>query len=139
MKIRQLFIGFGILAGAWILCTHDPISAQAPAQKTNPAPPAPVLTKSDCLGCHGPFEQIIAATSDYVAPSGEKLSPHRYVPHDSAKEDKNIPECTVCHVAHSLDPLPTKGSIDMSKMRVQWCYDSCHHQGNFTPCQECHT
>jgi hypothetical protein len=34
--------------------------------------------------------------------------------------------------------LPTKGSIDVSKVGVDWCYTTCHHQNNFKPCKECH-
>jgi hypothetical protein len=116
MRIRRLFSGMGIFVFAWIL------SAKA---------------QNECLGCHGPFSDLIKATTNYVAPSGEKVSPHRYVPHDS-KEDENIPQCTQCHTAHALDPLPSKGSIDVSKISVQWCYTSCHHQKNFTPCKTCH-
>ena len=117
MRIRLLFSGIGILVFAWIL------SAKA---------------ENECLGCHGPFGEIIKATANYVAPSGEKTSPHRYVPHDSKKEE-DIPECSHCHTAHPLDPLPAQGSIDLSKVGVQWCYDTCHHQKNFAPCQKCHS
>ena len=93
---------------------------------------AAAVSKYVCLGCHGPFNKIIASSTNYVAPSGEKTSPHRYVPHD-ANAAVNIPECTNCHTAHSLSPLPTAGSIDLSKVGVGWCYVSCHHQNNFTP------
>ena len=90
-----------------------------------------------CLDCHGPFEDIIKASTNYVTPGGEKTSPHRYVPHDS-KLEKDIPECTQCHAAHSLVHLPAKGSIDLSKVTVQWCYATCHHEKNFTSCKDCH-
>jgi len=114
MRIRSILVGIGILACAWILSAEE-----------NP-----------CLGCH-PFDKLIEATATYVAPSGEKTSPHRYVPHDS-KKDEDIPECTNCHTAHPQDPLPTHGSIDLSKVTVQWCYDVCHHEKNLTSCKQCH-
>jgi hypothetical protein len=71
-----------------------------------------------------------------VAPSGETTSPHRYVPHDS-KAASAIPECTNCHEAHPIPP--PSGSIDLSKVTVNWCYGACHRQNNFTPCAQCHT
>jgi hypothetical protein len=137
MKIRLFFIAIGILACAWIFCAMGHISAQAPGQETHSAGSQSGPSKSDCLNCHGPFDKLIEASGQYVAPSGEKISPHRYVPHDSTK-DEDIPECTRCHTAHSLDPLPAQGSIDLSKVNVQWCYDSCHHEKNFTSCKQCH-
>jgi len=90
-----------------------------------------------CLDCHGPFEKITEATANWVAPSGEKTSPHRYVPHDS-KQASDIPECTNCHAAHTIAPPPTAGSIDLKKVKVDWCYTTCHHEKNFKPCKECH-
>jgi hypothetical protein len=110
---------------------------------SRPAPPAgarasrPAATaENECLDCHGPFDKIIAASARYVAPSGEKLSPHRYVPHDS-KLAKDIPECTHCHTKHPVSPLPASGSIDLSKVNVEWCF-TCHHEKNFQSCKDCH-
>jgi hypothetical protein len=106
------------------------------------SPPAPasaaaaVHAENDCLKCHGPFDKLIATPANYVAPSGEKTSPHRHVPHDS-KLEKDIPDCGNCHVAHRLSPLPAKGTIDLSKVTVEWCY-SCHHLKNFQSCKDCH-
>jgi hypothetical protein len=137
MKIRLFFIAIGILGCVSILIANGPVSAQTAGQPAKAASPASGPSKSDCLNCHGPFDKIIESTGDYVAPSGEKLSPHRYVPHDS-KKDEDIPECTNCHTAHPLDPLPAQGSIDLSKVNVQWCYTSCHHEKNFTSCKQCH-
>ena len=117
MKIRLLLAGISILGCVWILTAKD--------------------SDNVCLSCHGPFDELIEATADYVAPSEEKTSPHRYVPHNS-KEVADIPECTQCHTAHPLDPLPESGSIDLSKVGVQWCYESCHHQQDLTSCKECH-
>jgi hypothetical protein len=90
-----------------------------------------------CLDCHGPFEKITEATANWEAPSREKTSPHRYVPHDS-KQASDIPECTNCHAAHTISPPPAPGSIDLKKVSVDWCYTTCHHEKNFTPCKECH-
>ena len=115
MRIRLFFAGIGILACAWI----------------------PSAAENECLRCHGPFDKIIEASAKYVAPSGETTSPHRYVPHDS-KEEEDIPECSHCHTAHPLDPLPAKGSIDLSKVGVQWCYGACHHEKDLTSCKKCH-
>lgn len=115
MRTRLSIVGMGVLVCAWMLSAAN----------------------DECLTCHGPFDKIIEATAKYVAPSGEKTSPHRYVPHDSKKEE-DIPECTHCHTAHPLDPPPAHGSIDLSKVGVQWCYDACHHEKNFTSCKQCH-
>ena len=114
MRIRLFLICMSILAGAWILSAAE----------------------NKCLSCH-PYDKLIAVSAGYVAPSGEKGSPHRYVPHDSKKED-DIPECTHCHTAHPLDPLPAQGAIDLSKVDVQWCYDACHHEKNLASCKKCH-
>jgi hypothetical protein len=129
MEIRWFVIGIGISVSAGILsATHSAVLASGPAAGDS---------KKECLACHGPFDKLIEASSKYVAPSGEKTSPHRFVPHDSNKEE-DIPECTHCHKAHPLDPLPAEGSIDLSKTAVQWCYDACHHEKNLTSCKKCH-
>src|SRR5512139_512888 len=93
--------------------------------------------KEACLDCHGPFAKIVEATANWKAPSGEKTSPHRYVPHDS-KQASEIPDCRSCHDAHAISPPPAAGSIDLKKVTVDWCYTTCHHEKNFTPCKECH-
>jgi hypothetical protein len=137
MKIRYFYIGIGIAAGLCILSANSFTTVQAAGQDKKPAAAASEPTKAECLGCHGPFDKLIESTGDYVAPSGEKTSPHRYVPHDSKSED-DIPECTSCHTPHSLDNLPEKGSLDKSKVDVKYCYDTCHHEKNFTSCKQCH-
>jgi len=142
MRNRIFLCAFAILICAFVFTARESISAQKAAPKPNvvsaASAPAATPTKADCLGCHGPFDKLVEASGNYVAPSGEKISPHRFVPHDS-KKDEDIPECTKCHVAHPLDPLPALGSVDLSKVNVQWCYDSCHHEKNFTSCKECHS
>lgn len=141
MRNRLLFVGIGMLVFSLILIPKAPLSAQDQGQGTQTVASGPgqaaTVSKDTCLNCHGPFDKIVEASGNYIAPSGEKTSPHRYVPHDS-KKNGDIPECTNCHTAHSLDPLPTRGSIDISKVGVQWCYESCHHEKNFTSCKECH-
>jgi hypothetical protein len=98
--------------------------------------PVGVGSEKTCLDCHGPFAKLIQSVPSYVAPSGEKISPHRYVPHDS-KLEKDIPKCSHCHTTHPVSPLPAKGSIDVSKVSVQWCFD-CHHNKDFQSCKDCH-
>ncbi len=120
MRIRLIFAGVAFLGCVWVLNADGPVTKA-----------------SECLQCHGPFDKIVKASANYVAPSGEKTSPHRHVPHDS-KKDEDIPECSHCHTAHPVDPLPAKGSIDLSKVGVKWCYDACHHEKDFTSCKNCH-
>ncbi|HVP80464.1 MAG TPA: hypothetical protein VMV04_21480 [Thermodesulfobacteriota bacterium] len=93
-------------------------------------------SKEACLGCHGPFDKLAAATTGYVAPSGEKITPHRYVPH-SSKEAKGIPECSNCHQPHPAEPTASDLAA-LAKPDVQWCYTTCHHRNNFEPCKDCH-
>jgi len=140
MRNRLLFICTGILAGVFILIATEAAYQGVVSQSSSTVlavQAAAKPSKAECLSCHGPFEKMTAATDKYTAPSGEKISPHRFVPHDSKKDD-DVPECTNCHAAHALDPLPTHGSVDLSKVDVKWCYESCHHEKNFTSCKECH-
>lgn len=114
-----------------------PITGSTGAAGTRPvAGAAERPSANDCLDCHGPFNKLIEATANFQASSGEKTSPHRYVPHDS-KQAVDIPECTNCHKPHSLASLPSKGDIELSAVSVEWCY-SCHHEKNFKSCKECH-
>jgi hypothetical protein len=122
----------GIAGGKEGLESRPAATAAAPA---SPAP-APDKAENKCLDCHGPFSALILSSTNYVAPSGEKISPHRYVPHDS-KLEKDIPDCSHCHTAHSLSSLPAKGSIDLSKVKTEWCF-TCHHEKNFQSCKDCH-
>jgi hypothetical protein len=140
MRNRLLFICTGILAGVFIFIATEAANQGVVSQSSSivlAAQAAAKPLKAECLGCHGPFEKMTAVTDKYTAPSGEKISPHRFVPHDSTK-DEDVPECTNCHAPHALDPLPTYGSVDLSKVDVKWCYESCHHEKNFTSCKQCH-
>jgi hypothetical protein len=89
-----------------------------------------------CLKCHGPFEKLIERTARFVAPSGETISPHRYVPHDS-KEASALPHCDNCHKAHPVPPAVSDVAA-LPKPNVEWCYSKCHHTKDFTPCKTCH-
>lgn len=82
-----------------------------------------------CLGCHGPYNELIAATAKYVMPSGEIASPHIFDPHNS----KNIPFCIRCHDSH---PIPLNSKEGLPKPRTEWCY-TCHHKG-VLQCHTCH-
>jgi len=98
--------------------------------------PAADVPKDECLGCHGPFDKLATAAPGYVAPSGEKIRPHYYVPHTS-KEAKAVPECSNCHQSHPNPP--TAADIKaMGKPGVDWCYSTCHHENDFVPCTKCH-
>jgi len=127
MKKRVLFVGtvvFCLLA----------MTVSFGTSQTNP--PAIANSKDVCLNCHGPFDKLAAATSNYKAPSGEVITPHRYVPHDS-KEAKGIPECSNCHQPHPAEPTASDLAT-LPKPDVQWCYTACHHKNNFEPCKDCH-
>ncbi len=100
------------------------------------ASPATSASKDACLNCHGPFDKLATSTANYVTPSGEKTTPHKYVPHDS-KEAKATPECSNCHQTHPLPPSESDRAA-LRKPEIDWCYGSCHHDNTFTPCKECH-
>jgi len=89
-----------------------------------------------CLKCHGPFDKLRERTSKFVAPSGETISPHRHVPHDS-KEASSLPNCDNCHKAHPVPPADSDLAA-LPKPKVEWCYEKCHHTKDFTPCKTCH-
>ncbi len=86
-----------------------------------------------CLACHGPYDKLAEATSDYVAESGETVTPHMYVPH---AEKQDIPACTECHVPHEI-PLDDKTEV-VKPDNLNYCYQSCHHMRNFQTCSSCH-
>jgi hypothetical protein len=135
--MKKFAVAIGILVCAWIVCTWNYTPAQTAGKKSPASPAAATPSKSDCLNCHGPFEKLVASTDKWVAPSGETTSPHRYVPHDS-KKDEDIPECTECHTAHAPDAPPAHGTVDLTKVKVNYCYETCHHEKNFTSCKQCH-
>ena len=139
MMNRLFFILSGILAGAFISIACEQLAMYSCSLQTAPVLAAQAeneALKAKCLSCHGPFEKMTGVTDKYTAPSGEKISPHRFVPHDSKKVE-DVPECTNCHTAHPINP-PAHGSVDLSKVNVKWCYETCHHEKNFTSCKQCH-
>lgn len=93
-------------------------------------------SKEACLGCHGPYEKLASLPPTYLAPSGEKINPHMYVPHET-KQAKAIPECTDCHDPHSLPPDSSQTPA-VAPPQVLWCYTSCHHTNSFKACKDCH-
>ncbi len=102
------------------------------AGAAQPAAKPPAIAPETCLSCHGPFDKLSSQTGNYETPSGEKTSPHRYVPHDS----KKIPACTLCHQPHDIPPKPGQKPV---KANVDWCYMGCHHAESFKPCCQCHS
>jgi hypothetical protein len=109
--------------------------AAAEAPPAQPGGPPATASKDACLNCHGPFDKLVAS-ANYQAPSGEKVTPHRYVPHN-AKEAKAIPECSNCHEPHPVPP-PASDLAALPKPDVQWCYTTCHHKNTFQLCKDCH-
>lgn len=95
-------------------------------------------TTAMCLGCHGPYEKLVAASEDFVTEDGEKVNPHTTVDDTILKvheSGKGIPNCETCHKPH---PQPFTTINDVAPANVEYCYLQCHHQENFTPCSECH-
>ncbi len=93
------------------------------------------IKKEQCLGCHGSFDKLAEKTANYKSPTGETISPHKYVPH---KEKTEIPECTECHIAHEI-PLKDKTTVVKPK-EIEYCYNTtgCHHMHNLQACKTCH-
>jgi hypothetical protein len=96
-----------------------------------PKQPAKV-NKDLCLGCHGPFDKVIAKGVKFKISEEEAVNPHKYVPHDG----EEVPECTECHIPHAI-PLKDKSTVVKPK-NVEFCFASCHHMKNFQPCKTCH-
>lgn len=92
----------------------------------------PQITSDQCLKCHGPFEKLSSAPPFYTAPSGEKINPHRYVPHDL----KDVPDCVSCHKPHSATPTAAELAA-LPKPNVTSCFE-CHHTKTFQNCEGCH-
>jgi hypothetical protein len=140
-QFRFVCIGVFLFAATGTVTTG--VTAQ-PNGAVTTAPSATLYTdastmpasKDLCLNCHGPFDKLALATANYMAPSGERTTSHRYVPHNS-KEAKTIPECSNCHQSHPVPPTASDLAV-LPKPDVQWCYTTCHHKNNFTPCKDCH-
>ena len=111
--------------------------AAATAASPEPSPTSPSTagdSKDLCLDCHGPFDDLARSSAGYVAPSGEKGTPHRYIPHEK-KDASAIPGCSNCHQPH---PVPPPSPMVGPKAGVDWCFGACHHENNFKSCKECH-
>ena len=127
MKARLLFYIFVFISVTVVTTGYS-------ASKINPATSNKTGTNKDtCLSCHGPFDKLTNAPKTFIIESGDKINPHRYVPHDR-KEAKSAPECINCHKAH---PVPVKSKVGLSKANVDWCF-SCHHTHNLRACNACH-
>jgi len=114
-----------------------PMIAAATATSPEPSQTSPstiAASKDVCLDCHGSFDKLARSTASYVAPGGEKGTPHRHVPHEK-KDPSAIPGCSNCHQAH---PVPPTSPMVVPAANVDWCYGACHHENNFTPCKNCH-
>ncbi len=112
-------------------------SARVTGTPLNPAGPAATTATASsssqaCLACHGPYDKIMAATASYVLPSGDKVSPHQFVPHDST----NVPDCTNCHKPHPIPPTASDIAA-MQNTSPKYCTE-CHHTGNMESCAICH-
>lgn len=138
---RDIRLGFSLVlvltvAGmAFAQLSLGPGGAVAAAPSAQPGAADNAASKETCLGCHGPFDKL-TGSANYQAPSGERISPHRYVPH-SAREAKAVPECSNCHEPHPVPPTTSSPSA-LPKPEVQWCYTACHHKNTFQLCKDCH-
>ena len=140
-RSRILHTCASILALTLLLSGSSPAQTSTPLPTTAPDKPpsatagtaassaAAGSSKETCLRCHGPFDKLVSASANYTMPSGEKTSPHRYVPHNS----KDIPECSNCHKRH---PVPLTSTEGLPKPNPEWCY-TCHHAG-VLQCGTCH-
>lgn len=98
-----------------------------------PPPPLPEVADVEfCLGCHGPFEELAARTEGAFVVKDVAANPHMVVPHDSTK----VFNCTNCHEVHEL---PVSASLVIPQADIGYCYLSCHHEEDFTPCAACHS
>ena len=87
-----------------------------------------------CLPCHGgSFDELAAKKASFKTDS-LMVNPHQFIPHNEKKAE-NVPDCLECHTAH---PNPPREKIDLSKVNIENCYLSCHHQQNFEKCDNCH-
>ena len=147
MRFKLLLIGFGMLgasAVSVILAQTTTTSGPATPATTSRPGTSPLSTTSgttaggkvECLSCH-PWDKVVAASATYKTPKGTVVNPHVYVPHSSKKEE-DIAECVHCHAAHTLEPMPKAGEIELKAVNVNWCYDACHHKKNFLRCDKCH-
>ena len=140
-KPKHLRICIAVFASVLSLCwfSTTPIPAANPsAMRAMASFPKPItiaalaeVSSDVCLGCHGLFTKLASAPAQFVTEDGNKINPHVYIPHDK----REIPGCTNCHDPH---PVPLTSKEGSSKPDVDYCYNTCHHRRNFTPCKTCH-
>ncbi|QQO09998.1 cytochrome c3 family protein [Breznakiella homolactica] len=105
-----------------------------PFEKVQTAAADPITNA--CLQCHGPFEELMERTKDYVNEWDVTVNPHTYVditkgnPHDTTM----IATCTECHEQH---PIPPTANMNIKQANLQYCY-TCHHDEEFISCNTCH-
>jgi predicted CXXCH cytochrome family protein len=125
MKTLHFFIFLFLIALAAMTGFNVLVSEAAPASAK--------VNKDVCLGCHGPFDKLTTAPKTFTDESGDKINPHRYVPHNK-QDAKSVPECTNCHTPH---PVPLQEKKDVTKPGIDSCY-GCHHMRDFSDCKSCH-
>jgi hypothetical protein len=132
--MKKLILTGGLLLSLlWLVAVSFFVPAIFAAGPQPPsAPTGGGNASAACLECHGPFEKLASAPPYFVAPSGEKINPHRFVPHDL----KDIPDCVSCHKAHSATPTSAELAA-LPKPNVNTCFE-CHHKRDFVNCQSCH-
>lgn len=130
--VLSFFVMGGLLFTPGSLAAGGKAAAKAAAKAKAPAPAPAPKGSAACLSCHGPFEKLASAPPFFVAPSGEKINPHVYVPHDL----KEVPDCVSCHKPHSANPTDAE-LASLPKPTVTSCFE-CHHKQNFENCQKCH-
>lgn len=103
-----------------------------PEEGSAAVPPLPAKTDTDlCLGCHGPFEALMAQTEGALTVKDVTVNPHMYVPHETTK----FFSCDRCHGVHTL---PAPASTELPEANLDYCYKACHHSDDFQPCAACH-
>jgi hypothetical protein len=126
----------------------NPISeASISSPDATPQPTEGGLTATDCLSpsCHGSFEKVEQASSNYVTPSGIAVDPHRTVDTQSMATawdnphltGKDIIQCSTCH--KNLPPMPPASADAVPNANIDYCY-GCHHTKTFESCKSssCH-
>ena len=79
-----------------------------------------------CLKCHehGTLDEIIERTKD-VTILNVSVNPHDPHPGVDASVVKHF-ECWTCHRMHENSP------------KTEYCFNVCHHDRTFEPCEKCH-
>ena len=131
LSLHGLLIFAVLILGVFLVYAIQAADAAPKTSKNN-------KTKTEikpvaCVSCHS-FEALNARKASFKAEKGEIVNPHVYIPHNE-KKPENVQECTDCHTVH---PIPLKEKVDLSKINLDSCYLSCHHQQNFERCNNCH-